>query len=73
MSMRLRPFARGGASWRASGLTELLALALRERGPEVEIEHLHVHLPRMLTDPSSQGISCLALRSCYPGIDGSSE
>ncbi|MER6075352.1 hypothetical protein ABT187_42570 [Streptomyces sp. NPDC001817] len=33
----------------ASGLTELLARELRSRGREVEVEHLHVHLPRVLT------------------------
>lgn len=32
----------------ASGLTELLARELRDRGREVEVEHLHVHLPRVL-------------------------
>ncbi|MEU5539614.1 hypothetical protein [Streptomyces sp. NPDC020362] len=33
---------------RASGLTEILARALRERGRDVEVDHLHVHLPRVL-------------------------
>ncbi|MGW0395892.1 RapZ C-terminal domain-containing protein [Streptomyces sp. NPDC003042] len=37
-----------GGRHRASGLAELLARALRERGREVEVEHLHVHLPRVL-------------------------
>ncbi|WP_191889374.1 hypothetical protein [Streptomyces mutabilis] len=32
----------------ASGLTELLARALRDRGRQVDVEHLHVHLPRVL-------------------------
>ncbi len=35
----------------ASGLTELLARALRDRGREVVVEHLHVHLPRVLKTP----------------------
>ncbi|WP_078893461.1 hypothetical protein [Streptomyces sp. CT34] len=30
---------------KAGGLTEILARALRERGHDVEVEHLHVHLP----------------------------
>jgi len=38
-----------GGRHRACGLTELLARALRDRGREVEVEHLHVHLPRVLT------------------------
>ncbi|WP_225828936.1 hypothetical protein [Streptomyces naphthomycinicus] len=33
---------------RASGLTELLARELRARGRQVDVEHLHVHLPRVL-------------------------
>ncbi|NUH42908.1 hypothetical protein HUF15_40530 [Streptomyces samsunensis] len=37
-----------GGRHRASALVELLAKALRERGREVNIEHLHVHLPRVL-------------------------
>lgn len=37
----------------ASGLTELLARALRDRGREVEVEHLYVHLPRVLKAPAS--------------------
>lgn len=36
----------------ASSLTELLARALRDRGREVEVEHLHVHLPRVLKAPT---------------------
>ncbi|MFZ3492315.1 hypothetical protein ACODT5_03580 [Streptomyces sp. 5.8] len=32
----------------ASGLTELLARELRARGRQVHVEHLHVHLPRVL-------------------------
>ncbi|GHE34253.1 hypothetical protein GCM10017771_51730 [Streptomyces capitiformicae] len=32
----------------ASGLTELLAPRLRQRGLDVQIERLHVHLPRVL-------------------------
>jgi hypothetical protein len=42
-------------------------------GPPVKVERLKVHLPGTMTDPSSQGNSCLALRSCHPGIDGSGE
>lgn len=42
-----------GGRHRASALTELLAQALRDRGREVVIEHLHVHLPRVLTTPAS--------------------
>ncbi|QDN64315.1 hypothetical protein FNV66_00385 (plasmid) [Streptomyces sp. S1D4-14] len=38
---------------RASGLTEILARALRDRGREVEVEHLHVHLPRVLKTPAN--------------------
>ncbi|MEU6353179.1 RNase adapter RapZ [Streptomyces sp. NPDC047072] len=40
-----------GGRHRASGLTELLARALRDRGRQVEVEHLHVHLPRVLKTP----------------------
>ncbi|MEV6841026.1 hypothetical protein AB0N17_42230, partial [Streptomyces sp. NPDC051133] len=36
----------------ASGLTELLARNLREQGLGVEVEHLHVHLPRVLNTPT---------------------
>ncbi|MGW1615156.1 RapZ C-terminal domain-containing protein [Streptomyces sp. NPDC002285] len=42
-----------GGRHRASGLTELLARALRDRGREVAIEHLHVHLPRVLKTPAN--------------------
>lgn len=42
-----------GGRHRACGLTELLARALRDRGREVEIEHLHAHLPRVLKTPAS--------------------
>lgn len=38
-----------GGKHRASGLTELLARELRDRGRQVEVEHLHIHLPRVLT------------------------
>ncbi|MGW7425766.1 RapZ C-terminal domain-containing protein [Streptomyces sp. NPDC054813] len=41
-----------GGRHRASGLTELLARNLRKQGLEVEVEHLHVHLPRVLTTPT---------------------
>ncbi|WP_245877110.1 RapZ C-terminal domain-containing protein [Streptomyces glaucescens] len=37
-----------GGRHRASGLTELLARELRARGRQVDVEHLHVHLPRIL-------------------------
>ncbi|MFJ9846982.1 hypothetical protein ACIRYZ_42440 [Kitasatospora sp. NPDC101155] len=37
-----------GGRHRASGLTEILANELRHRGHQVEVEHLHVHLPRVL-------------------------
>ncbi|MFE4578542.1 RapZ C-terminal domain-containing protein [Streptomyces chartreusis] len=37
-----------GGRHRASGLTELLARAFRDRGREVAVQHLHVHLPRVL-------------------------
>jgi hypothetical protein len=33
---------------RASGLTELHTRELRARGRQVDVEHLHVHLPRVL-------------------------
>ncbi|MEU5632113.1 RNase adapter RapZ [Streptomyces rishiriensis] len=42
-----------GGRHRACGLTELLARALRDRGREVEVEHLHVHLPRVLKTPAN--------------------
>ncbi|MFF5188698.1 hypothetical protein ACFY30_33870 [Streptomyces sp. NPDC000345] len=41
-----------GGRHRASGLTELLARNLREQGLGVEVEHLHVHLPRVLNTPT---------------------
>ncbi|WP_328983290.1 hypothetical protein OG258_42565 [Streptomyces mirabilis] len=44
--------SRTGGKHRASGLTELLARALRGRGRQVEVEHLHVHLPRVLKTPA---------------------
>ncbi|MFJ4188227.1 hypothetical protein [Kitasatospora sp. NPDC089509] len=37
-----------GGRHRASGLTEIFANELRHRGHQVEVEHLHVHLPRVL-------------------------
>ncbi|MFI9646306.1 hypothetical protein ACIHAA_08440 [Streptomyces sp. NPDC052040] len=40
-----------GNRHRASGLTELLARTLRDRSREVVVEHLHVHLPRVLKTP----------------------
>ncbi|MGW7260647.1 RapZ C-terminal domain-containing protein [Streptomyces sp. NPDC054834] len=42
-----------GGRHRASGLTEILARTLRDRGREVEVEHLHVHLPRVLKTPAN--------------------
>ncbi|MFJ7200900.1 MULTISPECIES: hypothetical protein [unclassified Streptomyces] len=42
-----------GGKHRACALTELLARALRDRGREVEVEHLHAHLPRVLKTPAS--------------------
>ncbi|MFE3875432.1 hypothetical protein ACFXPX_13650 [Kitasatospora sp. NPDC059146] len=39
-----------GGRHRASGLTEILARELRDRGHQVKVEHLHVHLPRVLTN-----------------------
>ncbi|MFD4260731.1 hypothetical protein ACFWR9_24690 [Streptomyces sp. NPDC058534] len=41
-----------GGRHRASGLTELLARAIGDRGREVVVEHLHVHLPRVLKTPA---------------------
>ncbi|MDJ1645184.1 RapZ C-terminal domain-containing protein [Streptomyces pakalii] len=41
-----------GGRHRAAGLTELLARELRDRGREVVVEHLHVHLPRVLKAPA---------------------
>ncbi|MFE7854436.1 hypothetical protein [Streptomyces sp. NPDC057403] len=43
-----------GGRHRASGLTELLARELRSRGRQVDVEHLHVHLPRVLTTHPEQ-------------------
>ncbi|MFD8564680.1 hypothetical protein ACFV1N_46080 [Streptosporangium canum] len=37
-----------GGKHRAVALTDLLGRRLRERGHQVVIEHLHVHLPRVL-------------------------
>ncbi|MER6127869.1 RNase adapter RapZ [Streptomyces sp. NPDC001795] len=42
-----------GGKHRAVGLAELLARALRDRGRQVEVEHLHVHLPRVLKTPAA--------------------
>ncbi|WP_106973008.1 RapZ C-terminal domain-containing protein [Streptomyces anulatus] len=41
-----------GGRHRACGLTEILARELRDRGRQVEIEHLHAHLPRVLKTPA---------------------
>lgn len=43
---------RTGGRHRASDLTELFARNLRKQGLEVEVEHLHVHLPRVLNTPT---------------------
>ncbi|MFF3488714.1 hypothetical protein ACFYXC_36405 [Streptomyces sp. NPDC002701] len=40
-----------GGRHRACGLTEILAHELRGHGREVEVEHLHAHLPRVLKTP----------------------
>ncbi|MFJ2709052.1 hypothetical protein ACIO3R_38510 [Streptomyces sp. NPDC087428] len=37
-----------GGRHRACGLTEILARELRDRGRQVEVDHLHAHLPRVL-------------------------
>ncbi|MFJ9675291.1 hypothetical protein ACIRP5_31425 [Streptomyces sp. NPDC101221] len=42
-----------GGRHRASGLTELLARELRDRGREVVVEHLHVRQPRVLKTSAS--------------------
>ncbi|MGW2425785.1 hypothetical protein ACWC0C_42260 [Streptomyces sp. NPDC001709] len=44
--------ACAGGKHRAGGLTELLARELRDR--QGDVEHLHIHLPRVLTttDPT---------------------
>ncbi|WP_333741118.1 RapZ C-terminal domain-containing protein [Streptomyces sp. IBSBF 2806] len=42
-----------GGKHRACRLTKLLARALRDRGREVEVEHLHRHLPRVLKTPDN--------------------
>ncbi|MDX3587595.1 hypothetical protein [Streptomyces europaeiscabiei] len=53
---RLRdPAAPGcaGGKHRAAGITELLARELRACGRRVDVEHLHVHLPRVLKTPAN--------------------
>ncbi|MEV0537206.1 RNase adapter RapZ [Kitasatospora sp. NPDC050463] len=45
-----------GGRHRACGLTEILARGLRSRGRQVEVEHLHVHLPRVLSAESQRQI-----------------
>jgi UPF0042 nucleotide-binding protein len=37
-----------GGKHRACALVTLLAQALRDRGRQVDVEHLHAHLPRVL-------------------------
>ncbi|MFF4874097.1 hypothetical protein [Streptomyces sp. NPDC000961] len=37
-----------GGKHRAASLTELLAREVRACGLQVDVEHLHVHLPRVL-------------------------
>lgn len=44
---------RTGGRHRASGLTEILARELWARGRQIEVEHLHVHLPRVLKAPAN--------------------
>lgn len=39
-----------GGKHRACALVNLLARALRERGRQVDVEHLHAHLPRVLKE-----------------------
>ncbi|MCK2240038.1 MULTISPECIES: RNase adapter RapZ [unclassified Crossiella] len=41
-----------GGRHRASALCEILAARLRESGHHVQVEHRHVHLPRVLKDPT---------------------
>ncbi|MFI8200490.1 hypothetical protein ACIF6K_28900 [Streptomyces sp. NPDC085942] len=41
-----------GGRHRACGLIEILARELRKRGREVEVKHLHAHLPRVLKTPT---------------------
>ncbi|MCX4581058.1 hypothetical protein OHB41_49800 [Streptomyces sp. NBC_01571] len=43
-----------GGKHRAAGLTELLARELRRRGHQVDVQHLHVHLPRVLTPRTAE-------------------
>jgi RNase adaptor protein for sRNA GlmZ degradation len=38
----------GGGKHRSAGLTELAAIQLRAVGYEVDVQHLHIHLPRVL-------------------------
>ncbi|WP_412103962.1 hypothetical protein [Streptomyces californicus] len=42
-----------GGRHRASGLTEILARELCDRGREVVVEHLQIHLPRVLKTPTT--------------------
>ncbi|MGN9789322.1 RapZ C-terminal domain-containing protein [Nonomuraea sp. ZG12] len=42
-----------GGKHRAAGLVELTARRVRAYGREVEIEHLHAHLPRVLKTAAS--------------------
>ncbi|MFI0425127.1 hypothetical protein [Spongiactinospora sp. 9N601] len=42
-----------GGRHRACGLVELTARRVRARGREVEVEHLHAHLPRVLKETTS--------------------
>ncbi|MGC5401724.1 RapZ C-terminal domain-containing protein [Streptomyces sp. DT20] len=42
-----------GGRHRACSIVEFLAHELRDRGRQVEIEHLHAHLPRVLKAPAS--------------------
>jgi RNase adaptor protein for sRNA GlmZ degradation len=42
-----------GGKHRAGALTELLGRELSERGYKVEVEHSHIHVPRVLTPTAS--------------------
>jgi hypothetical protein len=59
---------RTGGRHRASGLTELLARELRAHGRQVDVGHLHVHLPRVLeAADTSTGAGALWVRSYARG------
>ncbi|MEV6401280.1 hypothetical protein AB0M39_42005 [Streptomyces sp. NPDC051907] len=50
----------------ASGLTELLARALRDCGREVVVEHLHVHLHLMRVFGISDGTAMRYITAVHP-------